>query len=302
MINVQRSCGLLALALAASPSLVNAQPAAPGEVSLSFVASALGQRETSLDEGGRFNWSGTDASVAVKRQFTRAVSAGINARLASERWSFKGAALGAAPPWKDLLRPSIGADVSWALAPDMALFAGPQLEWSYESGARTSKALSYGGVFGVTKVFSPTLFIGLGAGAFHQIDRTRFFPFVIVNWEINEHWRLSNPLQAGPAGGAGLELAWTPSPDWEAAAGFAVREFRFRLRDDGPVPGGLGQNEGTPVFARVTRKFGPVAQIDLYAGWVTAGQLKLKNASGRTVQASDFKPAPLLAISGSFEF
>jgi hypothetical protein len=77
----------------------------------------------------------------------------------------------------------------------------PQIEWDYESGASAGNAKNLGAVIGVTKVFSPTLVLGLGAGVFRQIDETKVFPFIIINWQIDDKWRLSNPLPAGPAGG-----------------------------------------------------------------------------------------------------
>jgi hypothetical protein len=125
-------------------------------------------------------------------------------------------------------------------------------------------------VVGVTKVFSPTLFVGFGLGAFRQIDRNQYFPFLIVNWQITNELRLSNPLQAGPAGGAGLELAYSWSDEWELGGAAAYRDYRFRLRSDASTPNGPGQNSGAPAFARLTRKSGRVAKIDLCAGMVGA--------------------------------
>ncbi len=278
-------------------------PAQPGEVSSSFNATVLSQLKTGIDEGGRFRWTSIDVGGGVTRQFTPELSLGINARYIAEYWSFDTpGAFGAAAPWSDVLRPSLGLNVGYGLAPDLSVFVAPQVEWAYESGANASEGLNYGAVVGVTKVFSPTLFVGFGLGAFRQIDRNQYFPFIIVNWQISDVLRLSNPLQAGPAGGAGLELAYTWNDDWELAAGAAYRDYRFRLRSDASTPDGLGQNSGAPVFARLTRKFGPVAQIDLYAGAVVGGRLKVLNESGATVQSSNYSPAPFFALSGSISF
>ena len=68
------------------------------------------------------------------------------------------------------------------------------------------------------------------------------------------------------------------------------------------APDGLGRNTGIPIFARVTRKFGPAARIDLYAGLVANGKLRLLDANGETLRSADYGSAPLLAISGSFSF
>ena len=282
---------------------MSAQRPAPGDVSSSFTLSGLTQLNTDIDKGGRFRWSGIDLNGRVTRQFTPELSAGITARYLTEHWSFDTpTAFGVIAPWTNIQRPSLGFNVGYNLAQDLSLFVAPQLEWAYESGASASDGQSYGAVVGVTKVFSPSLLVGLGLGAFRQIDRNQYFPFIIVNWQITDTLRLSNPLQAGPAGGAGLELAYAWSNEWELAGGAAYRDYRFRLRRDGTTPNGLGQNSGTPVFARLTRKFGPAAQVDLYAGMVVGGRLKVLNAAGTTVRSSDYGVAPLLALSASFNF
>jgi hypothetical protein len=53
---------------------------------------------------------------------------------------------------------------------------------------------------------------------------------------------------------------------------------------------------------RLTRSFGPAGQIDLYAGAVSGGKLKVKNAAGQTVQSSDYSLAPLFAVTGTINF
>lgn len=295
--------GLSAWALLSLPSLARAQPMAPGDVSTTVNLNVLSELDTDIDNGGRFKWTGSDLKVSVTRQFTQALSLGVSAGYSVEKWSFdKPTAFGPEAPWKDVERPNIGFNVGYALAPDLVLFAAPQFEWARESGASASDARNFGAVLGATRIFSPELVVGLGVGAFREIDRNRYFPFVIVNWQINDKLRLSNPFQAGPAGGAGIELSYAFTEGWEAGVGGALREYRFRLRDDGPTPNGLGQNEGVPLFVRLTRSFGPAGQIDLYAGAVSGGKLKVKNAAGQTVQSSDYGSAPLFAVTGTINF
>jgi hypothetical protein len=193
----------------------------------------------------------------------------------------------AAPRRTNLNSPRVGLSFGYQAASDLALFVAPQIEWDYESGASASDGQSYGAVVGVTKVFSPQLVLGLGAGIFRQIDENKVFPFVIVNWQLDDRWRLRNSLPAGPAGGAGLELAYAIDGNWEIAGGGAYREYRFRLRDDGPVPGGIGENRGIPLFARLTRKLGPQGRIDLSLA-VVGGRLK-RRTQGSATTSSDYK-------------
>ena len=297
------SLGLSAALTLATTSAALAQPAPPDSVSVSTSLTGIGQLESRLDQGGNFSWNGVIAQGAVARQFTPDFSAAISLRYGYESWQFDTpSALGTVAPWGDVNRPAVGFRFAQQISPQLGVFIAPELEWSYESGASASDAKNYGAVFGATQFFSPTLVLGIGAGIFRQIDKTRVFPLLIVNWQIDEHWRVSNPFQAGPAGGAGLEIVRALGGQWELAAGASVRDYRFRLRDDGPAPNGIGRNQGVPVFARLTRQLGPRGHLDLYAGAVTAGKLRVLDSGGATLSSSNYRPAPLLAASATLSF
>lgn len=188
------------------------------------------------------------------------------------------------------------------MAEDLSVFVAPQWGSTYETGASAANGQTYGAVGGVTRIFSPRLALGVGAGVFRQIDQTRIFPFVIVNWQISDRWRLANPFEAGPAGGPGLELVYDAGDGWELAGGVAYREYRFRLRESGPSAGGLGQNSGIPVFARASYGIGRSAKLDMYAGAVVGGELRMLSASGSTMAKSDYDVAPIFGLSATVSF
>ena len=293
--------GALAGLGAAAMAAAQTPPAAPTTVTLG--ATALTQLDADLDGGGRVGWNAYSASVGVTHQFNAAMKASVTATYATEDWRFDTPTVfGPGAPWGRIQRPSIGFNFSYASAPDLIWFVAPQVQWAYESGASAADGVNYGAVFGATKIFSPTLAVGFGLSVFRQIDDTRYFPFLIVNWQISDKLRLGNPLPAGPAGGAGLELAYAIAPQWELAGGASYRDYRFRLDDEGVAPEGLGRNSGIPVFARLTRTFGPAARIDLYAGLVANGKLRLLDENGGTLRSTNYGTAPLLAITGSFSF
>jgi hypothetical protein len=303
LLGVPAAAGLSALALLTLPSVTAAQRMAPGDVSTAVNVTAVSELDTDIDKGGGFTWTGGSLNVSVTRQFTQALSVGVSAGYSVEQWSFdRPTVFGPDAPWDDIERPRFGFNLGYAIASDLALFAAPQFEWAREKGASTSDSRNFGAILGATKIFSPDLVVGFGLGAFREIDRNRYFPIVIVNWQINDKLRLSNPFQAGPAGGAGFELSYAFGERWELGVGFAQRDYRFRLRDDGPVPAGEGQNEAVPLFARLTRSFGPAGQIDFYAGAVSGGKLSVRNAEGRVVQSSDYDTSPLVGVTGRIKF
>lgn len=289
---------MLALCAIATSQVAMGQMQKTTPLSYSASISGFGEFNTDLDNnGGSFSVSGVIVNGSIESRLGPQWSAGLSAGYQYEHWSFSSpAAFGGEAPWGSINRPSVGASITYRPSEDLSFLLAPQIEWNYETGA-DADSQTYGAVFGVTKVFSPTMVLGIGAGVFRQIDETKVFPFLIVNWWIDDKWRLSNPFRAGPAGGAGLELVYTIDDNWEAGGGGTWREYRFRLAENGPNPNGIGQNQGIPLFARLTRKVGPSAHLDLYAGAVVAGTVKLRDSGGNTLVSSDYNAAPFIGLT-----
>jgi hypothetical protein len=178
----------------------------------------------------------------------------------------------------------------------------PTVEWSRENGADWGDSLIYGAVFSATRVVDPDRRIGIGLGAFSQIEETRVFPLVLVDWRLSERWRLVNPLPSGPVGPAGLELDYRFDNGWNLGLGLAYRSIRFRLDEDGPVPGGVGEENGVPVFLRASTRFGAQSTFMAYAGAMVSGELELEDADGNGIDQQSFDPSALLGVLLSTRF
>jgi hypothetical protein len=111
-----------------------------------------------------------------------------------------------------------------------------------------------------------------------------------------------NPLPAGPTGPAGLELDYRLDGGWNLGLGAAWRTTRFRLSATGPVPDGIGEERGMPVFLRLTRSLAERTTLHLYAGVVTAGQLRVEDSSGNALREVDFDPSLLLGATLTARF
>jgi len=298
-----RLTSLLAATLLCLPLAVRAQDVPPGTVVSNASLSALTQFDTSLDGGGRFHWSGIIAAGSVYRQFAPQFGAGLSVSYDWQQWSFDNPArFGGVAPWRNVYQPQVGATLMYAFSEDVQMMVMPSVSWAYANGAPTGDALNYGAVAIVSRDFSPSLTLGLGAAVYRQIDRTRVFPFVAVDWKIDDRWRLTNPFAAGPTGGAGLELVYKASDDWQIGAGGTYRSYAFRLAQDGPVPDGIGENSTIPVFLRLSRNIGKQAQVDLYAAALANGTLKVKNRNGDDLATGDYDVAPLVALTLRYRF
>jgi hypothetical protein len=292
-----------AVALALLTGLAHAQTPRKNELNGNVALTGAYQFDTDLDGGGDFGWSTFILSAGLSRQVTPQWNVGLTMRWDYEQWRFANpVAFGGQAPWDQLNALSIGVPIDYAWGDDLRFGVTPVFEWAYETGASASNAINYGAIVSATKIVSPRLVLGAGVGVFRQIDETKAFPFLVVNWQIDEHWRLSNPFRAGPAGGAGLELAYAFNERWEIAGGGTYRSYRFRLDDHGLAAAGVGENRFFPVFARVTRKMGPQTRFDFYAGLSLGGRLTATDDNGNDVAEDDYSSAPVLGLTFSHRF
>ena len=298
---LRRTC--LAVALAALPCLPLAQGLPPGTVVGSAALSGIAELETDLDGGGSFKWAGVIASGSLLRQMTPQLAAGITVQYDYQSYSFdRPAAFGGVAPWGDIQQPRVGLNFVYAPTADWRVVLSPSVAWAYESGASTGDALEYGAVVIASRVFSPTLTLGLGAAIYRQIDETKTFPFLAIDWKIDDRWRLSNPFPAGPVGGAGLELSYAFGEGWETGFGGTYRSYQFRLDRAGPVPDGIGENRTIPLFVRLSRNIGRGAQVDFHAAALVNGRLKVKNRDGNDIASDDYETAPTLGLTFRYRF
>lgn len=282
---------------------VAAQPMQAGQTITSFSLTGINQFKTDMNEGGNFDWYEANARLGVNRQFTPNWGGGVFAEYGYQHWSWSNpTAFGGQAPWAGISTPQLGFSVSYSPSAAWRFSVSPSVEWAAENGVGTAGASTYGAVLLGTHTVSPSLTLGLGAGVFRQINENRIFPFLAVNWRINDQWTLSNPLPAGPAGGAGLELSYKIDNQWTVGAGGAYRSYRFRLNDNGPYAGGIGQNRLIPVFARVSYQFMPGTRLDFYGVASTGGNVQAQSADGSQTWNSDYKTGLGLGLNLSHRF
>lgn len=168
------------------------------------------------------------------------------------------------------------------------------MEFSGESGAEPDEAFTYGGVFSLSHPVNKNLFLGIGFGIFNRLEKLEVFPFIVINWKINEQFRISNPFRAGPAG---LELVHSPRGKWEFGIGGAYRSYRFRLDDKSAVANGIGELDSLVTFIRADRKVGTNLSIGLFGGALFGGKLSIEDAKGNDIGSATYDPAPFLAMT-----
>ncbi len=200
-------------------------------------------------------------------------------------------------PWNKIDRVGLGAGVSYKLNESWSLRAGPIVQYAGERGADFGDSLMYGGIISASYRVNRNLLIGFGGGVFYRLEETSFFPAFLISWNITDRLRLGNSYRLGPMGPAGLELTYNFDKNWELGAGGGYRSSRFRLDSNGPVPGGIGENDNWPVYVRISRNFRQLFNIDLFGGAAFGGKLKLNDSSGNEINSVSYDTTPIIGLT-----
>lgn len=305
---MHRSIALLALVInvaAGFPTVpvAGAQGNPPGTVTVSSAVTGSHQFPGDLRTGGDVQWSGVMISGSVTRQFVPAFAAGLTLRCDYQDWRFGSpAAFGGRAPWQRLQRPGASLNLSLALSRTLVVGVSPMAEWACDTRANTADAMIYGAVLSTARVFSPGFTLGAGASVSRQFYSVKSTPFIIVNWKLTDRLRIANAAPAGPLGGAGVELRYALTRDWEVAGGGVSRSDRWRLEEHGSSAANVGETSVIPLVTRLSRKLGPKARIDCYAGALTGNRLTVKDADGREISHHHYGVVPTISatLSGRF--
>jgi hypothetical protein len=271
--------------------------------SFKLSASAIHQFDTNLDRGGdflvnrymvRFNWN---------KKLSDTLDVGISLNYDLHDYSFsEDTSFGQLKTWDNLQSIGFGTRIMYKIDKDWRLVIIPSIGYSGEAGADWGESLIYGGILSAGYRVSPDLMIGAGVGIFSRLEEVSFFPMIVINWEITDQLRLSNPFSGGPTGPAGLELSYALDQKWEIAFGGAYRSLRFRLNDEGNSFNGIFQEKAVPVWGRVTLRSVSHVKIDLNAGAFLSGKLKIEDHEGHEISEDQYDAAPFIAVTVSLTF
>ena len=260
------------------------------------------QFDAGIDDGGTMNVASYYFSVGALLPLKQDLMIGVGVIYEMDDFHFSGVrSLPIASPWDKVQRYGLAVPLTYTLNEQWRLVFVPMAQFSGETNARWSSSLVYGGVVSVSYGFGSRSFIGLGVGAFSNIEKISVFPFVAVNWQITDRWRLQNPLQTSPAGPAGLELSYAIDKNWEIGIAGAYRYQRFRLNKNGPIPNGVGEYTRLPLVAKIAYTYNPFT-FNLYGGVSLRNRLWLADPSGDGLYQTKHDPAALAGLNITARF
>lgn len=298
--HVLRHVAPVALALAAGPSI--AQGGGPSGWSSFASVTPISQAHADLDHGGSFGVGGAIVRIGTAGRVGASTFAGVTLNYDYLDYRFSNPTAFGASPWSNMQRLGFSVPINHVLADGWAITVAPSFDWIGERGAKSGESFSWGAIVAATKTYGDGKRLGLGFGAFDRFEETTVFPYVVVDWPLTSRLKLTNPAVAGPTGPGGLELRYQADGGWDLGVGGAYRSIRFRLSDTGPVPNGVGEERGLPLFVRVSRDLGPGASLSVYAGAIVAGSLRLDGRTGNGLVREDFGTAPFVAATLNLRF
>lgn len=261
------------------------------------------REEADLDSGGDMTLNAVILRAGTSTSIGGGNRAGITLNYDYYDYSFnKATAFRNVGPWGVVKRYGGSVPFSFALQDGWSVGVAPSADWFLEDGAKSSEGLVWGATLTAVRRYDNGNVLGLGLAAFSGIEENTVFPFPIINWQLSPNWRVMNPLAAGPTGPAGLELDYLWGDGWSLGFGVAYRQSRFRLKENGPTPNGVGEISGVPVFLRARRDFGQDWTLNLYGGVVAAGEIRVEDAAGNVRRKEDLKTAPIFGANVTVRF
>jgi len=204
---------------------------------------------------------------------------------------------GSTSPFQDIHREAFRVYYGQQQTLQLGWSVGGSIGLSGEEGADTADSV-VGSVFaGVGYYLSRDLRVGVAVGIFSQLEQSPLIlPIPTFKWDISPEWRLAT------AGKPGLTLFYSPNELWTFSAGAWYDLKNFRLSESGPIPGGVGRDEGVPVQLGVSYKPTANVSMDLTGGVRLMSNYEVLNSSGNKIADVESDPMPYLGITIGLKF
>ena len=206
-------------------------------------------------------------------------------------------------PWQDVHSLRLSAPVRWGFGREWTFIGVPTLRFTAENSSDWGDGVTGGGFAGVSYRVSDRLTIGPGIGILSQLeDDVSIFPILIIDWKITDRLSLGTGRGLAATQGPGLTMNLDLDDRWDLFAGGRYEKQRFRLADDSPVAGGIGEESSIPLFAGANYSFSKKIKASLVGGMKIGGELRQEDSNGSLVAEDDYDPALFFAVTFSGRF
>lgn len=188
-------------------------------------------------------------------------------------------------PFDSAQRHEIGTTAIIRSSQTTTWIAGASINSSYESGADFNDSI--GGQFlgGGTYAFNDDLTLGFGLNIIFDLDgEPDVIPLPFVEWRFAEGWELASNSR-------GVNITYERSDTLKYGVGARFLGREFRLDDDGPIPGGIANDNSVAVAAFVEWDVSNELKLEFGAGAQVYSEFELINRRDVRVFESDSDPA-----------
>jgi hypothetical protein len=305
MIKNRFHLALCALACLGSviPAAVLAQQASPLMLSVDGGFAAGGDADLS-DGAGSFAVDRWFLSAGVSYAWDRRTSLGISFGAGESSYDFSGFSDEGTPaPWGTIEDQRLSLTGRFGFGETGSVIIIPSYRYNGMKDSDSGDARTWSLLAGAAWRVSENLNIGPGFGMVTELeDSTRFFPILVIDWNITERLNLSTGRGLAASQGPGLTLSYRLRPAWSIGLSVRYEDVRFRLDSEAPVANGIGRNRSLPVVASLrwdpTRKMA----FSVFAGAGFAGELETRDANGVTLEKTEYDTAPLLGATFDWKF
>ncbi|TPE48996.1 hypothetical protein [Amaricoccus solimangrovi] len=289
---------VIGLALGASPAL--AQPAPAPGWSPAFDAETIYRGARDMDGGGAFSVSRNIVGLGVSRSLGGRDSIGLALSAGLSEYDFDDTA----DPWSGIREYNLSLPIIVGLSRATVVMV-PSLRYAGESGVDLDEGETAGVILGASWRFGESFSAGPGLGVFTRLapeDGYEVFPFLLVDWRVTERLSIGNGQGFGASRGPGIGLNYRLRDDLSTGLFVRFDSTEFRLDDEGPAPGGIGEDKVTSVVATAAYRPGEGVDLTGFLGMEIGGRLTLKDSGGDTIDRRDYDPAPILGAKLSLSF
>jgi len=263
------------------------------------------QSEVDLsDSGGSFAVDRWFVSAGVDYAWDSRTSLGFAVGGGNSSYEFGDlAGLGGGEPWNKIKDARVSATWRFGFGETGSFIIIPSARFNGESGASSSDSSTYGLYAAAAWRINENLTIGPGFGVFSRLeDSSRFFPLLVIDWNITDRWNLSTGRGLAASQGPGLMLSYELNEDWSLGLAGRYEDIEFRLDNEGPAAGGVGRDQSMPVVFMATLEPSKKFSLSVFTGIELNGTLKLKDALGDVVEESSYDPAALFGATFEIRF
>jgi hypothetical protein len=299
---VPKSCPTVALALvlAASAFAQEEIPAAEAEAeagaaepekttfALTFSGDWIGSAD--FDEtAGDVSISRLGADFGVRHAINPRLALRFGAGVEHSVYDFSGATglvSGTADPYNDVTITVLSLGGEYTPSQTDAWFFGGFVRSAGEGGSDFGDTISGGVTGGYRHAFSESFALGVGAAVGTELEGDVYvIPFPIIDWRINDRWRL------GTGERAGLVLSYKASDRWTLGAEGGYERREYRLDENGPLPSGVVDERRVPVAAFATFSASENFVVTGRVGTHLLTNFEFENAAGNKISEDDAEAA-----------